>query len=554
MQDCSTGQILFHSANAAAVINDAISNLTSGGKILIKAGTYTFTTATIGSSPNFAAIGTTTVANIELYGEGNATVLTEGSNLNAAAVIGVNGPSGWYIHDLQINGARSQQSASGATGWGLDGIWVSGNDETIEHCYVHDDKTFGIVVGGGSNEQILYNWVLNNNANGIQLNPPSEGSVIQGNIVNGASDVGISISGGTTPISSVLCYGNTVENVNLGVSPFGLNTGMDILAGDNGVATSITVSMNQVYGGKVGIDSAPFGGTNLGILISDNAVHSTTSNAIMGSATNGLSISGNLIDISSGYSVQVYSSDADVAISGNQIYGNIADFIDTNTAANVLISGNQLEGTGAYISGASVQFVDNTVTGAGVALNAGTSNSLVTGNYIYTNPSNYQLGLYVDGPLTTVSNNRIVSYSGIYIDSGATYLSVQGNDFRGCSQIFGGIQTQTGLIFLNNKGYNPRGKIVSPFVSSSDTILDSGSAATLVNATTMTVWESPKIITVITGNYTSAYTLVIQIDGTQVLSITNPAANSVYSFQLQPGETFYCQYHTSQTTFVVSGE
>jgi len=70
----------------------------------------------------------------------------------------------------------------------------------------------------------------------------------------------------------------------------------------------------------------------------------------------------------------------------------------------------------------------------------------------------------------------------------------------------------------------------------------------------MTVYESPKLIRVITGNYSSAYTLVIRIDGTQVVSIAKPAANSVYSFQLQPGETFYCEDHTSQTTFVVSAQ
>lgn len=109
---------------------------------------------------------------------------------------------------------------------------------------------------------------------------------------------------------------------------------------------------------------------------------------------------------------------------------------------------------------------------------------------------------------------------------------------------------------LNNTGYNPLGPIAGPFVSSSDTILDSGGSSTPVNATTMTVWESPKLITVTIGSsWTSAHTLIIEVNGIQVLSTTTPAANTtVFQETLQPGHTFYIQYQSNKASFHVSGQ
>jgi len=195
MQDCSTGSILFYSANTAAVINHAIGYLTNGGKIFIKAGTYTFTTTPINlGNGNFAAVGTTSVSGIELYGEGSSTILNAGTNMNGA-VIGVLNANNWYIHDLQINGNRASQSGSGGAPPYLNGIWIINSaNTTIEHCYVHDTKTVGIYLVSGNSDAILYNNVVNNNANGIQVGW-STNDLIQGNTVNGASDVGISISG-----------------------------------------------------------------------------------------------------------------------------------------------------------------------------------------------------------------------------------------------------------------------------------------------------------------------------------------------------------------------
>lgn len=78
--------------------------------------------------------------------------------------------------------------------------------------------------------------------------------MVEGNTVNGASDVGISISGdsGTrtrTVLTNAIASDNIVENVNLNISPFlGGNggSGDGILDRDNGAASNVTVIGNTV--------------------------------------------------------------------------------------------------------------------------------------------------------------------------------------------------------------------------------------------------------------------------------------------------------------------
>ena len=166
MMDCGSGSILFYATKPEVIFNDAIENLTSGGSIFVKAGTYTFTTCPVNlvggpsgqPSGTCAAIGTRTINNIELHGEGNATILALGTNVNGV-VLGAYA-SGWYIHDLQIDGNRADQNAGGASPE-LIGVMLTGNDENLQHVYEHDAKTFGIWVWG-NDEKIVNNWVVNN--------------------------------------------------------------------------------------------------------------------------------------------------------------------------------------------------------------------------------------------------------------------------------------------------------------------------------------------------------------------------------------------------------
>lgn len=581
-QNCDTGSIVYSGTVAATIINDAIAALTSGGKIFIKAGIYTFTTAPINlGGGNVAAIGTTSVSGIELYGEGNSTVLSAGTNMNGA-VIGTLNVNNWYVHDLQVNGNRVAQSGSGGSAPYLVGIELyNSNNDVIERCYVHDSKTYGIQVYGTA-DRILNNYVVNNNANGIIVYGGSDYNV-EGNTVDGASDVGISVSGqdSTHFINGTIVSDNIVKNINLGVSPFGVNSGVGIYVADNAPAYGTIVSNNNIYnvGYAIWIDS---GATDT--IVEGNYIHSFTGHPAVELAGAGVLFQANLVNgiasspTSSALAID-YSPATGVSVIGNQflnIPGGGNSIVEFSNIAGLKFEGNLIYNSGSeplHLVGVSKSIISgnvfDTVTsqwGQFMSLSDGTAgstdNQIIGNQFVTTGSAGIKNeGIYMKGNTFGSSRNIIkdnvfnwLTYPIDIASSTCTDNVIEGNTFTNNTHTASASDSGIRTIFRNNLGYNPVGNIGSPFVSSGDYILDSGGAATPVNATAMTVYQSPKLIMVVTGTYTTAYTLVIQIDGTQVISINNPAANLVFSFQLQPGETFYCQYHTSQTTFVVSGQ
>jgi parallel beta-helix repeat protein len=315
-ENCATGAIVQANANPATTIN-AIIALASGGSVYIEPGTYIFTTL----PQTYNAIGSASVSSVELYGADNATVLEAGTNLNGG-IIGLANVNGWYIHDLEINGNAASQSLGGAsspyqTGIGTD---VSSND-VIAHCYILNEKTYGIYFQGGSDDTILNNTVVDSWANGIILYGTSN-SLVEGNTVNGVSDVGISISGtgsSSSSIENVLTTGNTVSNTNLHESPFGADSDVGIMVGDNGADQNITVSNNQVLYGGICID--PGSGTNLDIYVLSNTIYPTNGSNIYAEQTNGLTIQYNVITTGAGEQAMA-------------IGGGVSNLVDTPNTIN----------------------------------------------------------------------------------------------------------------------------------------------------------------------------------------------------------------------------
>jgi len=269
--------------------------MTSGGKIYVAPGTYTLTSAPINlGGGNWAAVGSTSVSNIELYGAGNSSILQLGTNANGAVIGGVN-MNHWFIHDLQVNGNRAGQSDSGASPPYLICIFMyDSSNDLLEHLYIHDCKTYATQIGPGSGDDILDSQAANNAANGFMTYGDSNG-VIEGNTVNGASDVGIDISGSGTTSTNMLCTGNWVYNVNLGVSPWGLNTGIGIMAGDNGPTQNVTISNNYIQGARLGIDSDASPDANANITITGNTIVGTTLYAIYLVDTDGVTVENNTL-------------------------------------------------------------------------------------------------------------------------------------------------------------------------------------------------------------------------------------------------------------------
>ena len=560
MKDCGSGAILFYATKPETIFNDAIGNLTSGGSIFVRAGTYTFTTCPIslvGGSPSLvagscAAIGTTNVSNIELRGEGNATILTLGTNVNGI-VIGVNGPGGWYVHDLQVNGNRANQNGAG-TDPEFDGIYLIGNDESISNVYEHNAKTVGLKTWG-NDEKILNNWVVDSDADGIQTSTGS-GSVIQGNTVNGASDVGISISGGaSSSISNVLCTGNVVENVNLGVSPYGGNTGNGIIVGDNGIAQGVTISDNVISQSAFAeINSGTGAGANKDVLILGNMMYSGYAGveyAVLASNTAGLDIRDNFMDFSAGNGINIDSASTNVAITGNQIENAASTGEGIYVlAANTLISGNHIQGTQRpiYTNGSYTQIIGNVAlnpsSGNGLELDTGATHGMVSDNYVDSRPTNLNAAMLVNAADCTVGNNRLIGKVGVDIQSRATSVIIEGNDFTGTIYPISSADSSysapiaTGIILKNNVGYNPVGKITSPI--SGSTIVDWGSSSSWVSGTTYTNWGSPKTLYLTGGTITA-----IVVDGQTLFTAATTA-----TIILQPGDTFSVTYSNAPTITV----
>ncbi|MGP8070518.1 MAG: right-handed parallel beta-helix repeat-containing protein [Candidatus Bathyarchaeia archaeon] len=582
-QNCDTGAVLVQSAISETVINDAIAALTLGGKLFIKSGTYTFTTTPVHlPDGDAAAIGSTSVSNIELYGEGNSTILTAGANLNGV-IIGAANVEGWDIHDLQVDGNRAKQSASGATpGPGLTGIELYNVlYSKVDRCYVHNNKTYGIYVSGSS-DSVTGSYFVSNLSNNVEIDAgPTAGSsfVIQNNIVDGSSDVGISLSGysSTVYISDVICTDNIIRHANLGIDPWGENSGVGIAVGDTGPARNVTVSENQVYGAKIAVLSGGRSASepDLDVQISDNQLQSPTDYGIQVILTTSAIIQGNVIDAPGSMGIITDPTDLDISLSGNHI-SNASQYSIDNAAPYALIEDNHFDGgpnygtthSGIYTDAAYTTMIGNIFVGAylsyvAIQLESGSDHSVVSNNTIYATSN--RGCIYVVSTGDTVSGNKVYgSTVGIGVSSTASGTFVVGNDLAGNTYPISGSSTPyssgpitaTGVVIENNAGYNPLGNIAIPFTSS-DLIVDSGgTSSTLPNATTITNTQSPKTISIlISSPFRADHTFVLKVGGVQWSSVTAPSAQVVpFTFTLQPGENFYCQYETGDITDSVSGQ
>jgi parallel beta-helix repeat protein len=563
-QNCGTGAIDYggpsNLGGATGNLPETVINLAiaHGGKIFIKAGTYTFTTTPIivaGASP--AAIGTTSVNDVELFGEGDSTILKGGTGLSGTfELIAVANARDWYIHDLQVDGNAEQQSnsvyCSGILLWNTD-------NSTIQNVVVHDNKNVGIDTEKSTSINILNNYVKDSYANGIEVTAGSN-LLIQGNTVDGSSDVGISISGdnaisGGDPVTNVICTGNIIYHLNLGLSPYHSNAAVGIDIGDNGFATHVIASENQIHGpGQDGVEVNPGLGTDADITVSNNQVGNESLQGVYGTLTSELLITSNLVQNSGAEGILTTSSVTGLSVSNNSVNAtsNIGIYIQT---PNALVNDNNVQVAHRAIltTGLNTDIVGNVILGSyGISLDTGSNASQAIGNYVHATDQ----GITVSSSDDTVSNNRIypAAIGAIVIAGGAVGTVVNGNDVRDITYPMRDSGTNT--VITSNAGYNPLGRINAPFVSSSKTILDGGGSSFPVNATTMTVWESPKTISVlISSSFTTGHTFVLQIDGTQIVSANAPVAEErPYVFKLQPGQTFYCQYQAGMVTFAVSGE
>lgn len=615
-QSCDTGAIFFSGTTAGTIINSAIANLTSGGLIHVKTGTYQLSGAI-----------TSALNNIIFEGEGTGTLFTLAASF-AEDAFSISG-SNWVLRDFKLDATNQVHAAVFA------GIYVSGNNETITSVTIYSGDHGGIRANGSRN-RITDNIITNNHSDGIIL--LGSDSVAQGNIIDTTTNNnGISL----VTASNVTVTGNSIKNTNNGIALENLGSGMcqNVAVTGNSIrgvkasgiviyqqnggvdsAQHVTISGNTITSALVGIAAA----SGKFVSIADNSIYLTSSYGIEIDLGQYYAVTGNMIDGPSRDGIEILTGVTGVTIVGNIIsnFASNQSGLSTTSASDILIANNVISsanngttglylykpinvavtnntivgmktygiflrgasvGSGAVISGNTIRTTDLAGTFKGI-YGYDMSHVLITGNSFYSSgvlgrnrwaqaimirdsvssqaviSSNYILGdagtaiwLYNGITNTTVSRNLIInSLTGILEDTGGDYNTISENYITGCTNTI--LLSGAHSLVINNKGYNPLRHIATPFDTTNHLVLDRGSSATPSNTTTMTVGQSPKLMIVVINAWTAGHTLVIKIDGTQVISVDVPAANTVYSFMLQPGETFYCQYQASQTTFTVSGE
>jgi parallel beta-helix repeat protein len=426
----STKLIEHANQDATQVIQYAIGALSNGGKIMIQRGTYTLSSSLQSNGIN----------GIELYGEGNLTVLRLANAVNDS-VIHLSGVKDWHVHDLQVDGNKVAQSSTSQSCCGIS-AWNCTNI-VLERNYVHDCRTFGIEMSYGSNSKVLNNYVTNSGANGITIDNEEGGGgiTVQGNVVDGASDVGITAWVG----SGLLIAGNQIMNVMNKDSPFGSNSGVGMMAegtdtlGSTGVTYSGNTVTNCVGPGFSSVPGANAFNTDISV---ENNQISNCGRGVYVERTNGLGLQGNLIDTISDRGIVVDSGASGVQIVSNQLY-NIqgASGIEA-VIGGLLIDGNTLKtlaGHGIVAWGYSdwkvtnnhIESAGNSGVGSGIVLGSGSNNWSVSTNMILRCGAD---GILVDpnSNHNTIDHNRVSGCAtGVRISSQAENNIVTSNILQG---------------------------------------------------------------------------------------------------------------------------
>jgi parallel beta-helix repeat protein len=430
-----TNQVDYSNQDATKVIQYAIGALRNGGRIKIEKGTYTLS----------SSIMSTGTSGIEIFGAGNSTVLRLANSVNDK-VIRLTSVKDWHIHDLQIDGNKANQASTSQSSHGIS-AWNCTN-VIVERNYVHDCRTFGIAISDCADSQILNNYVKESGANGITIDNEGGGGgiVVQGNVVDGGSDVGITAWAG----KDLLIADNQIMNIDNNDSPFGGNGHLGMMAEGTSTlgCTRVTYKGNTVTDcAGSGFSSCP-GATavNTDIVVENNQINNCGRGVCI-ERTNGLLLKGNLIDTTNGKGIAVSSPATGVQIVGNKLY-NIGG--PSGIEANInglLIDGNILKtltkhGIVAWgfsdwvVTNNNIESVGNSASGSGIVLGVGSS------------PSNNW----------NIANNTILNCAneGIRLDLGSSYNTMKGNVVSGCATGIrvAGAACQNNVIASNNLSAN----------------------------------------------------------------------------------------------------
>jgi parallel beta-helix repeat protein len=350
------------------------------------------------------------------------------------------------------------------------GIWINGSTGNViggttlaDRNVVSGNDNAGIYILNGADNVVLGNFVgttadgtlaLPNVENGIAINNSSGNQIGgiatgSGNIVSGNGASGIYIK---DPAAS--------NNVVLG-NLIGLGSdGIRIIRNDADGITIQNGPRNTIGGAETGARNVISGNAQAGVYITGtSSTNNTVSGNYIGTTAAGTAAAGNtLAGVTIGAAANLIGGPPGNVISGNKqdgillstssarntIAGNVIGLSATGTALPNLYRGINLNGSHSNIIGGPDTSARNVISGNsydGIYLSNGSSNNLVKGNYIGTDPSgtiprgNQKSGVAVSGaPRNFVgmagAGNLISGNTemGLYImGSAATGNRVQGN-------------------------------------------------------------------------------------------------------------------------------
>ena len=384
----NSGYEHFHDTNITSVLNNAIGELTNGGKIFIRKGTYDYIYESI----------TIDYDNIIIEGEGKfSTILKFKEDVDAVRsmpMIYCGGTDGFELRNVGLDGYGAEQTFidNGASEtarclgfYAYDSATFSATTNIIiDNCYIYDFTSIGVYFSYASDCKVI-NSILKDTYWG-QFGTGSEtNNIIIDNCIFGG--------GGNGEVTFHNGYGNKLLN-------------------------SYFYDTDGTHGTAEGQYSITLEGTGVGptaITIENNIIDAPTTH--MGiyalSASNNCVIKDNLI-----YNVGVQdasvikmNNDTNTVITGNKIY----DVAGTYMPAIWLYNSRRALVTNNYIS-ADVYY--------GIYLSNGSSYNTIMGNFIYG------------------------SNMGVNITSGANYNRIIENDFDTAADDVA--DAGTGTIFGNN--------------------------------------------------------------------------------------------------------
>ena len=211
-------------------IKAAIAALRStGGEVILLDGKYTL-----------ASTITISVNNTTLQGNGAKLERAFAGTSGNTGMIVVNA-SNCTIRGIVIDGKKATYSDSGYN----YGIYVKGNNNTIENCYTENNGHCGIIVASGSGHIVIGNHSVSNGTYGVYLS--SDHCTAIGNTCSDNTR-GITTWGDGLVISCNTCRGNSETNIHLYSSNYCIVTSNNcIVESGDSVVPSNAIRIQDSY-------------------------------------------------------------------------------------------------------------------------------------------------------------------------------------------------------------------------------------------------------------------------------------------------------------------